>query len=416
MSRRDKQADLRRRMAEARSKLVSSQSNANAHELDQANAAGKKRPLPPSSSGGGGGILRKPKYATSAAATATAGSSANESVPKKEDGALGALMAGYDDSSSDDEGGVPQKTKTASSAKSSIANQKQSALPPQTALRDNASVKFSVTTKKQKVRVKINDAESMHQPKGTEKVEATESPPDSGGSKNNIDEKPLKAEPGNGKSAEVSDEAWDEFNALLDDDDEDKAEEALPADSEPSKSEGTKTASVEEVPKKKSKKKKKKKEKLAPKDMYDNEAMNNVEQASYEARLGRLMLLKSKKAKHKTNDSEGGALLPSAEEFYDPGLSFQQDEGDDDGDGKESIDDGAKSKPGESGKDEEGMAAPSAGATVAPSISAPRVSLAKILRDRRDQARQLSSRGNDDDANEEKESDAANNISDGQWF
>ena len=62
MSRRDKQADLRRRMAEARAKLVTS-SHANASDLDNEIATDipiKKRPLPST-----GGILKKSKYSSS---------------------------------------------------------------------------------------------------------------------------------------------------------------------------------------------------------------------------------------------------------------------------------------------------------------------------------------------------------------
>ena len=92
-------------MAEARSKLISTQSNR--HELDQGAAAGRKTPLP-SSTSGWGGILRRPKYSSATAAPPT-----HESTPRLEDAddgrpknalALGSLMAGYDDLSFDDEG------------------------------------------------------------------------------------------------------------------------------------------------------------------------------------------------------------------------------------------------------------------------------------------------------------------------
>ena len=68
MSRRDKQADLRRRMAEAREKLVTS-SHANASDLDNEIATNtfKKRSLPLVSAGG---ILKKSKYSSSTPAVA----------------------------------------------------------------------------------------------------------------------------------------------------------------------------------------------------------------------------------------------------------------------------------------------------------------------------------------------------------
>ena len=71
--------------------------------------------------------------------------------------------------------------------------------------------------------------------------------------------------------------------------------------------------------------------------MYDNEAAINFEQASYEARLARLMLLKSKKSQQRNNNvvaaanggddgTENALLLTPANEFYDPGLAFREEE------------------------------------------------------------------------------------------
>mmetsp|Transcript_2655 Transcript_2655/g.5718 ORF Transcript_2655/g.5718 Transcript_2655/m.5718 type:complete len:434 (-) Transcript_2655:62-1363(-) len=433
MSRRDKQADLRRRMAEARSKLVSSQSNA--RELDQGSVtAGKKRPLSASSSSGagGGGILRKPKYSSAdgAAITTTAPSKANDSSAPKKDNALGGLMAGYDDSSSDDDEGDTKAAVVPHSAiNNSVANTKQSAVTPtSTALHDNNSVKFSATHKKRKgakfeERTTIDDAESMQQKGG--KLEMTTTP-----------DSELKAgvqEKGK-KSAEISDEVWDEFNALLDDDEANnsaKRSEATPpaVNNEAFKSDdiASNTLSVEEAGSStttnKTTKKKKKKKKVKPstaKDMYDTEVMDNVEQASYEARLGRLMLLKSKKKQHKSDETvdDDAAVVPSTNDFYDPGLAFQQDNDEDAQDelGEERTkEDASQSKPDESGSGGgEGLLSKSVSAVGAP--TPPYVSLAKILRDRRDQARQLSSRGNNSKEETGSEEFPENDVSDGCWF
>lgn len=377
-------------MAEARSKLVSSQSNR--HELDQGAAAGKKRPLP-SSTSGGGGILRKPKYSS-----ATAAPSTNESAPKLEDAddgrsnnalALGSLMAGYDDSSSDDEGD------TKAQPGDSVANQQPSA-PVPSALHGKKSGEGYIANKKQKnpkERIKIDDSMNVPQRGNKIDVKIHES---SKGPKNTYAETVLKGGE-EGKAAEISNEVWDEFNSLLDDDEAKTANDAANEQLKPEANAGTLGAEARptNAAKKKSKKKKKK---VTVKDMYDNEGINNVEQASYEARLARLMLLKSKKMQQKNDETDN--VLPSTDEFYDPGLAFQQ-EGEDIPGGEKATENDAESKPDKS-------------SSGAPSNNAPHVSLAKILRDRRDQARHLSSRGNDAIENE---SDPANNdASDGRWF
>lgn len=159
-------------------------------------------------------------------------------------------------------------------------------------------------------------------------------------------------------------------------------------------------------------------------DMNDNDAAINFEQASYEARLARLMLLKSKKALHRNDDdaaSTGGdgvddmILLKSANEFYDPGLAFQEEgeEGNEDAHydnyshgGRSMVENPTSSRGGRHNMEKssettttiittstsEITAPPSQKITA--SITAP-LSLAKILRKRRDEARKLSSRGAD---------------------
>ena len=230
-------------------------------------------------------------------------------------------------------------------------------------------------------------------------------------------------------TTEVSDEVWDEFNALLDDDEEktNAAPSTAVKDDQPLKSEeinALTTETVDSSNKKKSKKEKKKKKKQ-PKDMYDNTEMNNVIQASYEGRLGRLMLLKSKKAssssKHQNNKGENGMDNDIAqEEFYDGGLAFQHDGDDhdhDNDDDTQQLKTGVEStttatistqKSGESDSraDTNNLLASSA-------ADAQPISLANILRNRRDKARQLS-RGQNDDAR--KEDIEVEDEDDGRWF
>ena len=104
MSRKDKQADLRRRMAEARSKLLlQSQQHpsllndeADKEEGGNSLVETKKRPLSPVS----GGILRKPKYTTPKTDSAVSSSHQTSSTITS----LGVLTAaGYGESSSEDD-------------------------------------------------------------------------------------------------------------------------------------------------------------------------------------------------------------------------------------------------------------------------------------------------------------------------
>ena len=379
MSRRDKQADLRRRMAEARAKLVSS-SHANASDLDNEIATDvsiKKRPLPST-----GGILKKSKYSSSTPAIPPP--SQTTDTPKAEDksidndNALGSLMAGYGDSSDED-----TNTKAASTSNTDDQS-KQSSEPIQP------------TTN--------NDMQQQIPKKKKKKKKKKDKPPfeDTNGVDNKIEAAQLKSEEaGNDKPTEVSDEVWDEFNALLDDDND----EIVAKDSPPLKSEETnnsipvegETSTKAETTTKKKKKKKGSKKK---KDIYDNDDINTVEQASYEARLARLMLLKSKKTQHnnstKTDEDNEKLLSASTNEFYNGGLAFQQDEEDDDNveSVKATATSNLKSDGVEEAKDADNTNTITISNTAASSISAPSVSLAAILRGRRDQARQVS-RGND---------------------
>ena len=471
MSRRDKQADLRRRMADARAKLVSTQTtageldvaaNANSVVEDDAPSSittiGKKRPLPPSSSSGGG-ILRKPKYNTNPAA-AIESNVANISM-KEDDGhkmntnALGSLMADYSSSDDDDDKDNNNSAATKHPEPSSydeiqnndihIQGEKHTDNEPTV---NNSTTSIQIPAKKKKKKSAAPaQLESTHiitkqQPKiidegGGLKIKSTQF----NGEKNELlmgETAKLKATEGEEKetsksTTEVSDEVWDEFNALLDDD-EVKANDAPSTsakDDQPLKSEeidASTTETTDDSTKKKSKKEKKKKKKQ-PKDMYDNTEMNNVIQASYEGRLGRLMLLKSKKAssssssKHQNNNKGENGMEDNdiaQEEFYDGGLAFQHDN---DGDDHDNDDDTQQLKTGVESTTTATISTQKSGESdsradtnhllASSAADAQPISLANILRNRRDKARQLS-RGQNNDAR--KEDIEVEDEDDGRWF
>ena len=473
MSRRDKQADLRRRMAKARAKLVSTQTTAG--ELDVAANAnsviddapssttiGKKRPLPPSSSSGGG-ILRKPKYNTNPAAAIESNNApsllANISM-KEDDGqkmnknALGSLMADYSSSDDDDDKDNNNSAATKHPEPSSydeiqnndihIQGEKHTDNEPTV---NNSTTSIQIPAKKKKKKSAAPaQLESTHiitkqQPKIIDEGSGLTST-QFNGKKNELlmgETAKLKATEGEEKetsksTTEVSDEVWDEFNALLDDD-EGKANAAPSTavkDDQPLKSEeiNASTTETDDSTKKKSKKEKKKKKKKQPKDMYDNTEMNNVIQASYEGRLGRLMLLKSKKAssssKHQNNKKGENGMEDNdiaQEEFYDGGLAFQHD---DDGDGDDHDNDEDDTRQLETGVEstttatistqksgESDSRADTSNLLASSAADAQPISLANILRNRRDKARQLS-RGQNDDAR--KEDNEVEDEDDGRWF
>ena len=438
MSRRDKQADLRRRMAEARSKLVSS--NTNASELDEiaetdtsSSSVSKKRPLPSSSSGGGGGILRKPKYtqavvATSDSATTDPLPTKNSTISKKDkeetvNSSLGALMADYNSSSEDEDADKGNNNaKVAAPYSTSTNDGNYSVSKNNDHIQNETVINEQIPTKKKKKKkkkkktqvVETKDDISMHMKSDVQGLDT-------------INNETLQfkgvEECENGKSndttAGVSDDVLNEFYALLDDDGE---KEALLKDNEHLKSEEINNRTIpidDKVTKKKSKKKKKNKE-TKKKNMYDNDDMNNIEQASYEARLGRLMLLKSKKTHTTksvgTNDDNDALLSSSTNEFYNGGLAFQQEEEEEEEEEDERpIDDSMTNILKSDGGSEEVADATTSSEAALSSISAPRVSLAKILRDRRDQARQLS-RGNNNNETKDDGGLAEDNEEDGRWF
>ncbi|EJK66071.1 hypothetical protein THAOC_13027 [Thalassiosira oceanica] len=257
MSRRDKQADLRKRMVEARSKLLSSRSPQQQPDDGRVEVqlAGQKRPAP-KTAGAGSSILRKSKYNTSAHDAPRVMVAKAEDLPHQKSG---------------DEVNTPA-----------------SAAPTPAAMLECEADERRKKKKKRKKKEKKRVADQHEQEEITQQ----------------------QRQNGQGDGGDNMEQAFAEFNALLEAD-ETNAMPAMPP--QPS------VTSVDETKAKVKKKKKKRKEK----DVYDdNDATNNLAQASYEARVARLTLLTKTKKKEQR---EAGDELGD-KDFYDPGLAFQEDE------------------------------------------------------------------------------------------
>jgi hypothetical protein len=496
-SRREKQAELRRRMAEARSKLslltdepdrdddgdggdeVSPRLVEAAMATSAATASsckrGEKRPLVPPPRGG---ILRKPKYsntsssitdnsATGTPAESNADAEQLHDVASATNNGLGALMADYGESSSSDDdddhdnniddGGDYDTAFSSSSADNGYASRETQINPPRSKAKPTKkSTHFGGNNENTNTRhnkqVKITVDDDVSRSVNRQILEAPDC--ESSGKIAVVDATP-SAQGESGTSSEISDEVWDEFNALLEEDGADASNNATTDGGNKSSISGGAAAladvnispatnTIEKV----KKKKKKESASTTKRDVYDNDATNNFEQASYEARLARLMLIKSKKALQRNNngDDDDGVedallLTTSGTEFYDPGLAFREEEvgddgqdtqqddtvGHDDGDGRKSsmVENATTSKSGNEiimGLSSGGKSATSTTSTTVSSqpttASAPRT-LARILRVRRDEARKLSSRGAGGDSGNggsgAKQLDDEDEI-DGQWF
>jgi hypothetical protein len=505
-SRRDKQAELRRRMAEARSKLSLLANNessdrdliveaAMAKSAASATSSSERGETRPHLSAPRGGILRKPKYSNTsssitdddvpAAALQSMTSTTKESndadhhtvgVSATKSTRLGDLMADYyGDSSSDDDdhekmedGGENDAALSSSSSAENGYASRETQINPPSSRSKSITMTTSTNPHAMKATVTVDEDTSSRRKKHPILLDAPES--ELSVKIFDVDATPsIQAEAG--KSSEISDEVWDEFNALLEEDDTNAFNNATTNSDHTisSNAEGATTvfAHVVDAPpttttSTKTVQKKKKKRDSTPttikKDMYDNDATINFEQASYEARLARLMLLKSKKARHKTNNNAAAnssgndgvvdaLLIKSAKhEFYDPGLAFQEEGGEVDEDaqyvndgrgvsgGRLMVENPTSSKSGtydmmmgSSSETSFSMITPAAVAsppsqTVLTSLSAPRT-MATILRDRREEARKLSSRGGgagrDDDGGMRGSESALLDDEygvDGQWF
>ena len=390
MSRKNKQADLRRRMAEARSKLLQSQypslgdEEGNDSVSERVAVGVKKRPRSPCSEnggggGGGGGILRKSKYTTSIKSDSDLAVKQSSDSRPNPSTSLGSLVNAYGDSSSD----VEDESATAATVK--IApNPPQ----PQTTKEDRSE------HNKQSSR-EADISKSSHMQKQSSLKE------------------------------DVSEEAWEEFNAMLEADEaanngvhtdthtdssDGKLNDAtIDAENESSKEISINDTSVNEKSISddlESKSSDDKKPKSDKEDVYDNDDINDMEQTSYEARLARLILLKSKKRKqqhHEAKNNDEVQNLPSADDFHNPSLAWAEERGDE----QEVVtQDKSRSEP---NTREEGS---SSSAVYTTSSNLPTVSIAKILRGRRDKAKMLATRGEDTTDNAAEDIDA----SDGNWF
>ena len=396
MSRKDKQADLRRRMAEARSKLLAQSS------FDEEEVVEKKRKLShetvSQTVGGVGGILRKSKYTTQQPGVASKQNSSSSHPQNEKTSSIGALVD-YGESSSDEDNVQEVDKNRNSVVKSSIS----------------AAIKSSNTVPSLQS-TKIIEENNNQQPQMNNKnlIESSTS-------KQIIIPKV--------QDKEISDEIWDEFNAILDAD-EAASKVTLDASSVSltkaatgeannydqtlldSKDKSNYKLDQDDNIRSNNKKEPRESTKSTKDNLYDNDEVNNMEQTSYEARLARLILLKNKKKKLSGLDNDNDVMeevnLPSTGEFYDPTLAWaEDDEQDDDNDDK-----GEKqpsSQP-EASKDmNSNQTTSTPGLPNAPAaVVAPAVSMADILRRRRDEARMIATRGND--ANGEDD------ISDGNWF
>lgn len=316
------------------------------------------------------GILRKPKYALTKSDPML-----DAPIDHYDGNALGSLIGGY--SSSEDEDGNASRHITAA------------AMAPSEKVEASASSDTRVTKKRAKVSVPIGEPNAHVADNHTVSKTSTKRVQRAGLSKQIIA----------GKT--VSDEVWNEFNALLEDEPDINATGESANDLqrgasvdiiqnvEQSTAYDTEAAVPDSV-----KPKKKKRKKNHPIESYDTETITNVEQLSYEARLARLVLLKGKIQKSKTEAPGADSNTLRSVDFYDTGLAFQQD---DDGgvDHEENVDVDA-----------------SEATKTSTQKSLPGLSLVEILKRRREETKHLSSRGEDTD--EPKHGDSI--MTDGHWF
>lgn len=376
MSRQSRQAELRKRMAEARSKLQISAFGDDEQQQQQPHV--DKKPPPSAASS----ILKRPKYTSNNTERVGVDGDQNNN-------ALSGLIGGY--SSSDDEDVGEKHSAVASKKRDAPTSPDKQDIKKRAKF--SADVHVRAITSDEDVdshqQMKVDTTVAMNQAAALTSQKKTQ---------NTEPKKELAGE-------KISDEVWDEFNALLDDEPDisavdegsDSIQKGGGTDTEPNAEQThVSTDASAAAPSSKLKKKKKKKKKQSTDNSYDNEAVNNVEQASYEARLARLVLLKQKS---KTNDN----ILDSVN-FYDPGLAFQQE--DDEGEGDAASIGREETAAGDSLN--ESLDNNSQTVTNATTITnAPRVSLAKILRKRREEAKKISSHGEDADDSE---------LADGRWF
>jgi hypothetical protein len=249
-------------------------------------------------------------------------------------------------------------------------------------------------------------------------------------------------------ASKISDSVWDEFEALLEKDEEEmimssstssrvNANNQMMEEDDTTTTFGATVSDNNDVVKstetklKKTKKRKRRKEENGE---LTNDDQEDIEQVSYEARLARLMLLRSEKRLRGSsgkNDGEDFLLSSSSSslqlsssvmnEFYDSGLAFQQEGLDEEmeiGQTDNGVDKTPRRQDSHNVRTTTTTAVAPAGNGAMLASSHP-PSLVDILREKRNEARKLSSRGvtaDDSQINENTTSDDIDCVSDGRWF
>ncbi|KAL3801618.1 hypothetical protein HJC23_013123 [Cyclotella cryptica] len=427
MSRQDRQADLRRRMAEARLKLQSSAKSVGSQLHDDNERVDSHTPLPPPAASG---ILRKSKYTSKNVddRSATTKVSVSNGGPSGSH-ALGGLIGGYSSSEEEDEErGVVSKSDVVVSA------DKKKRASVTISNHDVTTVDTNTKRAKFDSEIHITDTSLLGMAgsspgRKSERHHGAPALADDGEKIEKSIQKHDAAVMANQLSEEtISDEVWNEFNDLIDDDHDssvtgggrDNLEKETSVDKNITSEQFTPsdTAAPADAAVKPKKKKRKKKLEEVKENSYDNETITNVEQVSYEARLARLMLLKSRFNKQKTDADNNDNTLVSMD-FYDPSLAFQEEDDDVDEAG---ISEDIKSK--EVAPNENSLEKPSASperitqsmsrAPLPSSSRGSHLSLATILKKQRHQVRHMSACGED---GETSKLESENSLTtDGRWF
>jgi hypothetical protein len=287
-----------------------------------------------------------------------------------------------------------------------------------------------------------------------------------------VDEIPV---PPDAAEASISEGVWNEFEALLAGDeatmnaskdafggvDEGMTATAATTAAAAAEETTTPTTTMDDASKRRRAKKKKEGKKRRRKEEEEEEEgerdyesssspadNQDVEQASYEARLARLILLRKRHRRGRggdTNECHDGldSSGVDASVFYESGLAFRHEEYDDDDDGDDDGEDDAHGRGAGQGRmttastvgattsNDDGGGRRRPGTTMATTTSSPcvptaspsRTSLADILRGRRDAARKMSSRGgggddydDDDNINDDNRANDDGSADRTSWF
>jgi hypothetical protein len=443
MARSEKQADLRRRMAEARVKLASAvPSSSYDDDNDQeeslssfaigATSYTHSSLDPPSLQSHThhpprGGILKKSKYTSSFTGVAAELSKNNATPPPK----LSVLLAGYDNSSSsssdeDENGNGSNRVRIAS----------QSSPPTATVASPPTATSIATPTEME------NNVSKTVMNNNNNNDETEVADPSSSSSSSSAA----------AAASMISDSVWDEFEALLEQDEEEmmmsstsssrvNANNQMMEENDTTTTSGGATVSdnsdvVKSTETKLKKTKKRKRRKEENNGELTNDDQEDIEQVSYEARLARLMLLRSeKRLRGSSGKNDGKDLLLSSSsssslqlsssamnEFYDSGLAFQEEGLDDDeememGQTDNVVDKNPRRQDSHDVQTTTIAVAPAGNGAMLASTHPP--SLVDILREKRNEARKLSSRGvaaDDSQIHDKNTTDDIDCVSDGRWF